>query len=62
MKHDILGEVGQSNSQPFDAVATIRHGSQAAVMASGYPSISIARSIRAAGLPRALFRINQIGR
>ena len=29
MKHDILGEVGQSNSQPFDAVATIRHGSRA---------------------------------
>ena len=29
MKHDILADVGQSNSQPFDAVATIRHGSLA---------------------------------
>jgi hypothetical protein len=28
MKHDILGEVEQSDSQPFDAVATIRHGSR----------------------------------
>ena len=29
MKHDILADVGQSNSQPFDAVATIRYGSLA---------------------------------
>jgi hypothetical protein len=29
MKHDIWGEVGQSDSQPFDAVATTRHGSRA---------------------------------
>jgi hypothetical protein len=29
MKHDILGEVDQSDSHPFDAVATIRHGSRA---------------------------------
>jgi hypothetical protein len=29
MKHDILGEVGQSDGKPFDAVATIRHGSRA---------------------------------
>jgi hypothetical protein len=26
MKHDILGEVEQSNGHPFDAVAMIRHG------------------------------------
>lgn len=29
MKHDFLGEVEQSDSHPFDAVATIRHGSRA---------------------------------
>jgi hypothetical protein len=28
MKHDILGEVEQSDRHPFDAVATIRHGSR----------------------------------
>ena len=84
MKHDIFAEVGQSNSQPFDAVATIRHGSLSIKVGttcdnqpfetglnlakkwfvgwrnwtnspSGYPSIRMARSIRAAGLPRALF-------
>ena len=27
MKHDILGEVEQSDGHPFDAVATIRYGS-----------------------------------
>jgi hypothetical protein len=29
MKHDILGEVEQSDGHPFDAVAMIRHGSRA---------------------------------
>jgi hypothetical protein len=28
MKHDMLGEVELSDGQPFDAVATIRHGSR----------------------------------
>jgi hypothetical protein len=28
MKHDILGEVEQSDGHPFDAVAMIRHGSR----------------------------------
>ena len=28
MKHDILGEVEQSDGRPFDAVARIRHGSR----------------------------------
>lgn len=28
MKHDILGEVEQSDDHPFDAVAMIRHGSR----------------------------------
>ena len=28
MKHDILGEVEQSDGYPFDAVAKIRHGSR----------------------------------
>lgn len=28
MKHDILGEVKQSDGHPFDAVAMIRHGSR----------------------------------
>jgi hypothetical protein len=29
MKHDVLGEVEQSDNQPFDAPATIHHGSRA---------------------------------
>jgi hypothetical protein len=28
MKHDILGDVEQSDCHPFDAVATVRHGSR----------------------------------
>ncbi len=28
MKHDILGEIEQSDSHPFDAIATIRYGSR----------------------------------
>lgn len=28
MKHDILGQVEQSDGHPFDAVATIRYGSR----------------------------------
>jgi hypothetical protein len=28
MKHEILGEVEQSDGHPFDAVAMIRHGSR----------------------------------
>ena len=28
MKHEILGDVEQSDGRPFDAVATIRYGSR----------------------------------